>query len=84
MLVGYYAKTTYTLKQIVQLTNSLLLLTLHAANPDSWSIDGPLAPDRSAILCNMSDEMYARVIIPPVSSPHDIVFLVSPHLPEDV
>ena len=84
MLVGYYATTTYTLKQIVQLTDSLLLLTLHAANPNSWSVDGPFAPDRSAILRNMLDEMYAHIIIPPVSSPHDIVFWVSLHLPEDV
>ena len=41
---------TYALEQIIQLTDSLLLLPLHAANPNSWSVDGPLAPDGSAIL----------------------------------
>jgi hypothetical protein len=41
---------TYTLEQIIQLSNSLLLLALYAADPDSWSVDGPLAPDGGAIL----------------------------------
>ena len=57
MLIGYHAiRTTYALKQIIQLTNCLPLLPLYAANPDSRSVDGPFPPDRSAVLCSLSDE----------------------------
>jgi hypothetical protein len=58
------ARTTYALKQIIQLTNSLLLLPLHAANPDSRSVNGPFPPDRSAILCAaVSVEMFELSMI---------------------
>lgn len=54
MLIGQI--TTYALKQIVQLTNGLLFLPLYAANPDSWTVDGSFAPDRSAVLRDLSDK----------------------------
>jgi len=44
------ATMTYALEQIVQLTNSLLLLPLHAADPNAWSVDGPFSPDGGTIL----------------------------------
>jgi hypothetical protein len=50
--------TTYALKQIVQLTNRLLLLPLHTANPDSGPVDGPFAPDRSTILCGLLEGVF--------------------------
>ena len=46
---------TYSLKQVVQLTNGLLLLPLYATSPDSRTIDGPFAPDGSAILYSLLD-----------------------------
>lgn len=44
------ATVTYALEQIVQLADSLPLLPLYAANPDAWSVNGPFAPNGSAIL----------------------------------
>ena len=41
---------TYALEQVIQLTDSLLLLPLHAADPNAWSVDDPFAPDGGAIL----------------------------------
>ena len=56
---------TYALKQIIQLTNSLSLLPLHAANPDSRSVNGPFPPDGSAVLLQpVSDGMFEHHIQP--------------------
>jgi hypothetical protein len=43
-------RTTYAFEEIVQLADGLFLLPLYAANPDSWSVDRPFAPDRRAVL----------------------------------
>ena len=76
--------TTYALKQIIQFTNSLLFLPLHAANPDSRSVNGPFPPDRSTILCSLSDENVCSIAYSQYPSQNDIAFWVSNRLPGDV
>jgi hypothetical protein len=49
---------THALEQIVQLSDSLPLLPLDAANLDPWPVDGLFAPDRSAVLDAQSDGVF--------------------------